>query len=211
MRYGIPESIITDAGTNVTSYAAQDMYHFFDIDKRRSTPHHQQTDGACERVIGTLKQMLMAYVAQKREDWVTFLPFVVYAYNTAPHSTTKHSWLVFGRKPTAVEDLAYEPKPPSYDTSSIQQYADSLSRYHVKMTDEMLPAKFIVNSHLEKASKLNFTSYNLKRANVQFAVGDWVYLASQSEGIIGAAYARRRRTANRHLTRFNRWQIPSLG
>ena len=188
MRYGIPESIITDAGTNVTSSAAQDMYQFFGIDKRRSTPHHQQTDGACERVIGTLKQMLTAYVAHKREDWVTFLPFVVYAYNTARHSATKYSpfELVFGRKPTAVEDLVYESKIPSYDTSSIQQYADSLSRYHVKMTDEMLIAKFIVNSHLEKASELNSTSYNLKRANVQFAVGDWVYLASQSEGALEA-------------------------
>ena len=47
-----------------------------------------------ERVIGTLKNMLMTRVEAsnlKTEQWTTFLPAVLRKYNATPHSTTKLS------------------------------------------------------------------------------------------------------------------------
>ena len=63
--------------------------------------HHPQIDGASERAIRTLEQILRAYVAYNERDWVEHLPIIEYAYNSAQHASTKASlfFLMTGQHP----------------------------------------------------------------------------------------------------------------
>ena len=63
--------------------------------------HHPQTDGASERAIRTLEQILGEYVAYDQRDWAEHLPIIEYAYNSAQHASTKASpfFLMMGQHP----------------------------------------------------------------------------------------------------------------
>ena len=59
------------------------------INKCRTTPYHPQGNGICERVNGTLISGLRRLQApHKNIEWDVLLPRVVFAYNTAIHTST---------------------------------------------------------------------------------------------------------------------------
>ena len=91
------------------------MLQAFGIKKSRTTAYHPQCDGMVERFNRSLLQLLRCYV-NTEEDWETYLPLVLYAYRTAPHSTTGISpfQLMFGRDPKP----ATFPPTNAFDPSS---------------------------------------------------------------------------------------------
>jgi transposase InsO family protein len=86
-KYGVPESILTDRGSNYQSELVQELWELLDIHGLRTTAFRPQTDGESERNFRTLQIMIAAYVNEKKDDW-TLLQF---AYNSAIHSTHKFS------------------------------------------------------------------------------------------------------------------------
>lgn len=85
---GFPERIVTDNGKNLMSQAMEEFLKSCKIEHSTSTTYHPQTDGAAERVIGTIKMMLTTYIKSKQKDWDLLLPAVMFAYRNAVHSTT---------------------------------------------------------------------------------------------------------------------------
>lgn len=66
-----------------------------------STPAHPQTDGASERTIRTVKQMLRA-TEHLGPDWTLRLPLIAHAYNSSPQGATDQipCLVAFNRKPS---------------------------------------------------------------------------------------------------------------
>uniref|UniRef100_A0A1X7SHV8 CCHC-type domain-containing protein n=1 Tax=Amphimedon queenslandica TaxID=400682 RepID=A0A1X7SHV8_AMPQE len=58
IRYGIPEEILTDQGSNFTSSLLGELYHLMGVKAIKTSPYHPQTDGLVERFNRTLKSML---------------------------------------------------------------------------------------------------------------------------------------------------------
>ena len=60
-----------------------------------------------ERFNRTLATMISTLIEQSRRNWDDLLPYVLYAYRTAVHSSTKETpfYLMFGRDAMSPTDL----------------------------------------------------------------------------------------------------------
>ena len=104
--YGIPTYIHSDQGANFESTLLKETCRAFGIHKSRTTPYHPQGDGLVECTNQSLLQMLRTYCVRS-SDWEKWLPFLLYAYRSSTHTSTKCSpyLLMFGREPTLPSDL----------------------------------------------------------------------------------------------------------
>ena len=84
-RNGFPSCIHTDQGSQLTGTMMRDMCTAFGIYKVKTTAYRPQTNGAVERMHGTLVPMLRKAVATGL-DWVSQIPLALYAMRLAPHS-----------------------------------------------------------------------------------------------------------------------------
>ena len=98
-RYGFPQEILSDQGSDFMSELMQVFLNDFAINHVRASPYHPQTNGACERFNGTLKTMLRSLTEQFPDSWDTALPWVLFAYREVPVETLGCSpfELMFGR------------------------------------------------------------------------------------------------------------------
>jgi transposase InsO family protein len=106
-KYGAPQSVLTDRGTNFLSHLVKEICMLFKIKQMRTTAYHPQNDGLVERFNRTLCDMLACYVVDEPEEWEKYLPFLTFAYNTAIQSTLKEYtfYLFFGRAPILPNDI----------------------------------------------------------------------------------------------------------
>ena len=107
-KYGAPEKVLTDQGTNFLSKLIKDICTLFKIKQIRTTSYHPQTDGLVERFNRTLCDMLACYVNDQPELWDEYLPFVTLAHNTSIQMTMKESpfYLFFGGQPILPKDIS---------------------------------------------------------------------------------------------------------
>ena len=87
MRYGAPDVLHTDQGTNFNSDLMHDICRLFMIDKTRTTPYHPQGFGQVERFNRVIADTISKYCAEKPHLWDTYLPYVTFVYNTTLHRT----------------------------------------------------------------------------------------------------------------------------
>ena len=69
-RYGFPEEILSDQGTEFTSELMQHFVYQFDITQIRCSPYHAETNESCERFHRTLKYMIRSMVEDFNGSWV---------------------------------------------------------------------------------------------------------------------------------------------
>ena len=145
------------------------MLQAFGIQKCRTTAYHPQCDGMVERFNRSLLQMLRCYVSTE-EDWETYLPLVLYAYRTAPHSTTGVSpfQLMFGRDPKQVTF----PPTNAFDSSS---YAAYLLAKLAKLQD-------FVATNTTAAAQQQKNHYDKTSVTRTFSVGEPVWLSVPTAG-----------------------------
>ena len=109
-RVGIPREILTDQGTNFMSQLLKELYNLLHISQIRTSPYHPQTDGLVERFNKTLKLMLRKLVSKEGKNWDRLLPYVLFAYQEVPQSTTGFSpfELLYGREVRGPLDVLRE-------------------------------------------------------------------------------------------------------
>ena len=167
--FGVPSILHSDQGRNFESHMLQQMLQAFGIQKCRTTAYHPQCDGMVERFNRSLLQMLRCYVSTE-EDWETYLPLVLYAYRTAPHSTTGVSpfQLMFGRDPKQVTF----PPTNAFDSSS---YAAYLLAKLAKLQD-------FVATNTTTAAQQQKNHYDKTSVTRTFSVGEPVWLSVPTAG-----------------------------
>ena len=181
LTFGIPESVLTDQGTNFTSQVIESLWERLDVHTLRTTAYHPQTDGITERFNRTIKTMLTQFVhEQKQDDWDQKLNKLSFAYNTAVHAVTKFSpfELMFGRIPKLPIDLVYD-----------QTDADELK---AKIEVEWIASDFVDQQRKEMKAMFDFAAANRDAASLRastlydrsvrganFKVGDKVWVLDQ--------------------------------
>jgi ribosomal protein L21E len=165
-KYGAPQHVLTDRGTNFLSTLVKEICILFKIKQMRTTAYHPQTDGLVERFNRTLIDMLTCYVVDEPEQWERFLPYVTFAYNTAVQSTLQECpfFLFFGRLPVLPNDVKLNLR---YETTG-----DDAFMY----TKKWMQAQKLARKHLFKAQEKQKFSYNLGTIDTKYEVGDWVLL-----------------------------------
>ena len=113
MKFGAPDVIHTEQGTNFNSELMHDICRIFMIEKTRTTPSRPQGNGQVERFNRVIADTLSKYCAEKPQEWDVYLPYITFVYNTTVHRTigaTPYS-MIFGREAQYPIDL-FVPKPP---------------------------------------------------------------------------------------------------
>ncbi len=91
LRFGVPQEILTDQGSNFTSKLLAELYRMLHIHPIRTTPYHPQTDGLVERFNKTLKSMLRKAAISEGKDWDKMVPYLLFAYREVEQSSTGFS------------------------------------------------------------------------------------------------------------------------
>ena len=87
-RFGVPNTIITDNGTQFDNRKFRDMCEEYGIANYYATPAHPQTNGQTEAVNKVIKHTLKAKLDAKKGNWADKLHEVLWAYRTTARTST---------------------------------------------------------------------------------------------------------------------------
>ena len=165
-KYGAPETVLTDQGTNFLSSLIKEICRLFKIKQIRTTAHHPQTDGLVERFNRTLCDMLACYVVDEAEEWDKYLPFVTLAYNTSKQATLKQTpfYLFFGREPILPNDI------------NITNNREAEEIQHEEFSLQWNKAQELANQHLFKAQTRQKRYYDEGTKSIKYNINDMVLL-----------------------------------
>ena len=90
-RVGILRKILANQGTNFMSQLLRELYNLQIIRPIHTSPYHPQTGRLMERFNKTLKALLKKLVSKEGHNWERLLPYVLFAYQEVPQSTTGFS------------------------------------------------------------------------------------------------------------------------
>ena len=112
LRFGAPDTLHTDQGTNFNSEVMKDICQVFMIDKTRTSPYYPQGNSQVERFNRDCRYHI-EILRRKTQEWDMYLPYVTFVYNTTVHKTlgTTPFSMLYGKEAQYPIDLYY-PKPP---------------------------------------------------------------------------------------------------
>jgi hypothetical protein len=164
--HGMPTSIVCDRDPTFTSNFWKELFRLQGTSFNFSSAYHPQTDGQTVVVNRTLEMYLRCFTGDKPLEWVRWLPWVEYTYNTSWHSSTEKTpfELVYGRAP---------PNLTSYITGTARVEAVGKT---LEERDEVLKG---VRLKLVQAQNRMKQVYDKGRTEREFQVDDMVYVRLQ--------------------------------
>ncbi|XP_011859870.1 PREDICTED: uncharacterized protein LOC105557283 [Vollenhovia emeryi] len=171
LEHGIPEKVLTDQGTNFTSEIFKNTCKLLKIHKIQTTAYHPESNGALERSHRTLAEYLRHYISTDQTDWDEWLPYVMFTYNTTPHTVTGLTpfELIYGHQAILPSALN---QPPKF-TYTYDDYAQELKE-RIRAANQIAKA----NSKEEKEKSKKY--YDKKAKETSFKVGDKVLLLDET-------------------------------
>ncbi|KAG8485718.1 hypothetical protein CXB51_019028 [Gossypium anomalum] len=156
-------SIILDRNPRFTSRFWKRLQEALGTKLSFSTAFHPQTDRQSKRVIQILEDMLRCYVLKFQGSWERYLPLVEFAYNNSYQSSLK----------MAPYEALYRRKcrTPLYWTELREGQIHKISL--VKETEEKVK---VIRDYLKAASDRQKSYVNIKWKEIEFQVGDRVFL-----------------------------------
>ncbi|CAF4653284.1 unnamed protein product, partial [Rotaria sp. Silwood2] len=165
--HGSPDTIITDQGTHFKNELLQAISNLVGCKQIFSTPYHPQTNGQTERWNSTFVTQIAKYCNTDLNNWDTFLPSIVYAYNNGIHSSTGISpyQLAFGRR----QRHPFNPPASTFIFSKPHDYWTQVIQYRNAALKQA--KQHII--HQQELSKLRFDK---NRSHPNFVPGDLVWM-----------------------------------
>ena len=169
--HGLPDSIVSDRGTQFTSEFWKWLCKLLQIDHRLSTAYHPQTDGQTERMNGRIEQHLRSYVNFVQNNWVLFLPSAEFAINNHNSKVTGLSpfFAVYGLHPRSGSELSpplcSPPAPAStyFERLSAEDILDKCRRINEFMIQNL---QFHSAECEAQANKSRYAARNFKTGNM---------------------------------------------
>ncbi|GJS49281.1 ty3-gypsy retrotransposon protein [Tanacetum coccineum] len=164
--HGFPRTVVSDRDPIFVSKFWKHMFEASGTKLNHSTAYHPQTDGQTEVVNRGLKQYLRAMVSNRPQQWVKFLSWAEYCYNTSYHSSIKMSpfQALYGRLPPAIIPYA----PGSSKVAAVDEVLTEQEELLRKLRNNLLAAKH----RMEMKANHN-------RRDVEFKQGDMVFVKLQ--------------------------------
>lgn len=120
-RFGCPQMIVTDNGTQFDSEIFKQFCGSLGIEHVRTPPYHPQSNGQAERFVDTLKRALSKLGEKNVEEALqTFLQTYRYTPNPTLPNNISPAEALLGRKVRTVFDLMRRPKLPVVYTNEKQ-------------------------------------------------------------------------------------------
>ena len=179
-RYGVPQCLHSDQGTNFNSEVITSLCKQLGIERTRTTAYHPQANGQVERFNRTLESMLSKVVNENQKDWDAHLPKALFAYRTSLHESTGFSpfFVNYGRSATLPIDVMLG------RMSSSSEGGKEVSEYVEQVTLSLKAAYNKIRQSIEETHKANKARYDKKVSGRNFVVGDlvWLYVPAIKSG-----------------------------
>ena len=164
--HGIPDSIVSDRGTQFVSELIRALTDLVGIQQKVSTAFHPQTDGQTERINAIAEQYLRAYCNYQQDNWSELLTMAEFSYNNTVSATLHITpfQAMYGNNPRYQINPNPAQKLPA--PSVVKEYADRLAELDSYLKSEMTWAQA---TYSEQANKSRIPAPKLE-------VGDEVWL-----------------------------------
>jgi hypothetical protein len=162
--HGLPRTIISDCDS---LFIWKHLHDLIGVKLHMSSAYHPKSDGATERANRTITQMLRQCISNNQKDWITKLPSVEFAINTAQSEVTGYApfFLNYGHMPHAF----------LWDSKKKDEYPGILKFAQV-MKLAIMDAHDSILSHWVKEIR----NANRKRVPSPFEIGDLVYILTRN-------------------------------
>jgi transposase InsO family protein len=130
-RFRVPQSIITDNGTNFTSKEFKSYCESMGIKLKFAFVAHLKTNGQVKKANGLIcngiKKRLLAPLEKAKHAWVDELPSVLWSLRTTPNTATQETpfFRVHGTKAVLPVEITHEaPRIVAYDVDTLDEARD---------------------------------------------------------------------------------------
>ncbi|KAJ1576475.1 hypothetical protein NDA12_005468 [Ustilago hordei] len=162
--FGYPDHMVSDRGRQFISGAWKAFAEQMGVKHSLSTAYHPQTDGQTERVNQVIEQYLRMYCNYEQNDWANLLDTAAFVYNNTVHNSIGVSpfFACYGWNPKAHPDIPQ--RLGVNDPGRFEYLMDG--KEHCKYLQEQI----------REAQRRSVDQYNRKHKDIEFKVGDMVYI-----------------------------------
>ena len=140
--HGLPDSVVSDRGTQFSSDFTRALCDLAGIQQKMSTSFHPETDGQTERVNAIVEQYLRVYCNYQQNNWQELLTMAEFSYNNTISSSTGITpfFAMYGDHPRYKEPF-YQirrregPRPPT--SAELKEFAENLGSLNEYLRSEM--------------------------------------------------------------------------
>ena len=159
--HGLPDSIVSDRGTQFVSDFWEALCSRLQIKARLSTAYHPETDGQTENANAVMEQYLRMYCSYLQDDWEKWLPLAEFTANNTTNESTGVTpfYATYGQDPR----LGFEPRP-ELDTNGptikriqlidAHNFADQMEQLTELLRSELMYAQALQEWHANKGRSL---------------------------------------------------------
>ena len=171
LEYGFPAAVLSDRGTNFMSNLFVELLELCRVRKITTLAYNPRANGLVERFNHSLVTMISHFVNKDQKDWDSWLPYVLFAFRSAPQKTFNRSpfYLLYGREPSFPLDLALGAR--SANSSFIK--ADD-EAYIKDVADRIEEARLVVTHKLEQVRAAREEENAKLKKKAEFDVGEFV-------------------------------------
>jgi transposase InsO family protein/predicted RNA methylase len=196
--FGHPTKIVSDNGTEFVNFRLEELCQLWNIDHKRTSAYHPESNGQLERWHRFLKTKLSLHTIQVSKDvnkdgkpfyecdrWDKVLPSICASYNNTPLRALKNKVspheLVFGEKLKLPVDSALQklgvPKP--YAIPSLEK-----TEWRKVLADRLTQLKSAATVFQQIYDTQRSKFENLNRKESPWSIGDrvWMYVGDQRVG-----------------------------
>jgi transposase InsO family protein len=170
--YGTPISIVSDRGPQFVANFWDELCRILRVKIKLSTSRHPQSNGQSEIMNQYIVQRLRPFVSFFQDNWSELLPAMDFAQASLPSETTGLSpfEIEFGRKSRMSFDWKEQ-------TTKFLDSKDQLNRQEAQqIADRIHEAWAVARNNMSMAQAKQRRASNRKRREVNFGVGDDVYV-----------------------------------
>jgi len=167
--HGLPETIVSDRDTKFTLQFWRETHQLLGVKLLMSTAFHPQMDGASERSIRTIAQILCSMISPDQKDWIEKVPMVEFTINSSVSGSTGFTpfELTYGYMPRMAQlEHRSAPKTAPGVQGFVRQVWDNLAM----ALDAIIESRVIQTHHANKKRKDPPT----------LDVGELVYLSTKN-------------------------------
>ncbi|KAJ1044384.1 hypothetical protein NDA10_000307 [Ustilago hordei] len=159
-----PDHMVSDRGRQFISGAWKAFAEQMGVKHSLSTAYHPQTDGQTERVNQVIEQYLRMYCNYEQNDWANLLDTAAFVYNNTVHNSIGVSpfFACYGWNPKAHPDI---PQRLGVNDPGCFKY----------LMDGKERCKYL-QEQIREAQRRSVDQYNRKHKDIEFKVGDMVYI-----------------------------------
>ncbi|KAJ1581461.1 hypothetical protein NDA11_003779 [Ustilago hordei] len=162
--FGYPDHMVSDRCRQFISGAWKAFAEQMGVKHSLSTAYHPQTDGQTERVNQVIEQYLRMYCNYEQNDWANLLDTAAFVYNNTVHNSIGVSpfFACYGWNPKAHPDIPQ--RLGVNDPGRFEYLMDGKER-----------CKYL-QEQIREAQRRSVDQYNRKHKDIEFKVGDMVYI-----------------------------------